>query len=174
MITFQDKVALNENPDIPEVNKITAENVNEIKTNVNSLNNIVLDTLRESTPEIKNATMTYTERTCRYRYVGQKVIVGTVVLRGNITAVGNPAWARIILNIPPVDSLICDGWGSFGSIEEASGAFSGGVPYSTNVGMEDGKIVIGFETSGSGGTVACSWQVANNVYIKAGFVINLQ
>lgn len=174
MITFQDKVALNENPDIPEVNKITAENVNEIKANVNNLDNIVLNELHTCTPEIKNATMTYTARACRYRYVGQKVIVGAVVIRGNITAVGNPAWARIILNIPPVDSLICDGWGSFGSIEEAKGAFYDGVPYSTNVGMEDGKIVIGFETSGSGGTGACSWQVANNIYIKAGFVINLQ
>lgn len=161
--------------DLPDTSTpITADRLNNIENGVEEVSNIVLDTLHESTPEIKNATMTYTTRSCRYRYVGQKVIVGAVVIRGDITAVGNPAWARIILNIPPVDSLICDGWGSFGSIEEAMGAFSDGVPYSTNVGMEGGKIVIGFETSSSGGTGACSWQVANNIYIKAGFVINLQ
>ena len=29
MITFQNKVALNENPDIPEVNKITDDNIQD-------------------------------------------------------------------------------------------------------------------------------------------------
>ena len=36
MITYADKVALNENPEIQENNKITAENMNEIKTVVNN------------------------------------------------------------------------------------------------------------------------------------------
>ena len=36
LITFDDKAALNVNPDIPEVNKITAQNINEIKNVVNT------------------------------------------------------------------------------------------------------------------------------------------
>lgn len=34
-ITFTDKVALNENPSIPEINKMTALNVNELKNAIN-------------------------------------------------------------------------------------------------------------------------------------------
>lgn len=36
MITFQDKVALNENTDIPEVNKITDDNINDLKAGINT------------------------------------------------------------------------------------------------------------------------------------------
>lgn len=36
MITFQDKVALNENPDIPEINKITDDNINNLKAGINT------------------------------------------------------------------------------------------------------------------------------------------
>lgn len=42
MITYADKVALNENPEIQEINKITAENMNEIKTVVNNFINDVI------------------------------------------------------------------------------------------------------------------------------------
>ena len=35
-ITFQDKEALNTNPSIPEINKITDDNINEIKSVVNA------------------------------------------------------------------------------------------------------------------------------------------
>ena len=36
MITFQDKVTLNENADIPAVNKISASDVNALKSGINS------------------------------------------------------------------------------------------------------------------------------------------
>lgn len=42
MITYADKVALNENSEIQEINKITAENMNEIKTVVNNFINDVI------------------------------------------------------------------------------------------------------------------------------------
>ena len=42
MITYADKIALNENPEIQENNKITAENMNEIKTVVNNFINDVI------------------------------------------------------------------------------------------------------------------------------------
>lgn len=49
-ITFADKVKLEIREDIPEVNKLTAENVNEIKTAVNSK----ADTT--AVPEVLNGT----------------------------------------------------------------------------------------------------------------------
>ena len=38
-ITFDDKIALNEQTDIDEVNKVSAENINEIKGVVNNISN---------------------------------------------------------------------------------------------------------------------------------------
>lgn len=40
MITYEDKVALNENSDIADINKVTAGDMNEIKQVVNSLANL--------------------------------------------------------------------------------------------------------------------------------------
>lgn len=37
MITFQDKVALNDNPDIPDINKIKDSDINALKNNINTL-----------------------------------------------------------------------------------------------------------------------------------------
>ena len=37
LITYADKVALNKNPDVPEINKVTAEDMNEIKNVINNL-----------------------------------------------------------------------------------------------------------------------------------------
>lgn len=37
LITYADKVALNENPDVPEINKVTADDLNEIKNVINNL-----------------------------------------------------------------------------------------------------------------------------------------
>lgn len=37
LITFEDKVALNENPNIPDVNKIKNDDANELKYGVNDL-----------------------------------------------------------------------------------------------------------------------------------------
>lgn len=63
MITFQNKVALNENPDIPEVNKITDDNINDLKagintneTNLNTLNTNLTNATTYSTREIKIGT----------------------------------------------------------------------------------------------------------------------
>lgn len=56
MITFQDKVALNENPDIPEINKITDDNINDLKAGINTnetdINNIK-SAMAYSTNEVK-------------------------------------------------------------------------------------------------------------------------
>lgn len=36
LITYANKVALNKNPDVPEINKVTADNMNEIKNVINN------------------------------------------------------------------------------------------------------------------------------------------
>ena len=42
-ITYDDKVALNEEPSVAEINKVTDDNMNEIKTSVNDLYDMVSD-----------------------------------------------------------------------------------------------------------------------------------
>ena len=37
LITYTNKVALNQNPDVPDINKVTAEDMNEIKDVINNL-----------------------------------------------------------------------------------------------------------------------------------------
>lgn len=37
LITYEDKVALNENPQVADVNKVTADNMNQIKNAINNL-----------------------------------------------------------------------------------------------------------------------------------------
>lgn len=51
MITFQDKIALNENPDIPEINKITDNNINDLKAGINT-NETNLNTLNTKVTNI--------------------------------------------------------------------------------------------------------------------------
>lgn len=51
MITFQDKIALNENPDIPEINKITDDNINDLKAGINT-NETNLNTLNTKVTNI--------------------------------------------------------------------------------------------------------------------------
>lgn len=62
MITFQDKVSLNTDPDIPEINKITDQNINDLKAGVNanetSLNNLKThDTLWTGSETISSETI---------------------------------------------------------------------------------------------------------------------
>ena len=56
MITFQDKVSLNTDPSIPEINKITDQNINDLKAGVNTnetnISNIK-SAMAYSTTEIK-------------------------------------------------------------------------------------------------------------------------
>ena len=43
-ITYEDKIAIKEQTTIPEINKITAENMNEIKEVVNELDDTAIKT----------------------------------------------------------------------------------------------------------------------------------
>lgn len=55
-ITYTNKVAINENADIPNINKITDNDMNEIKTVVNNNDDIVTNATTYSTDEIRIGT----------------------------------------------------------------------------------------------------------------------
>lgn len=166
-ITYADKVAINENTEIPDINKVTDSDMNEIKNVVNDF--ISGDDYLTSTPTLMNATVTYTVQKCRYKYINEKVIVGSVIVRGKITNVLSPGYARIKCNIPNFTSISMDE--SFGVIQEAFGA-TDEQPYSAVIGYEDNSIIIGLERTG--GIGVCSWVNTTQsigIYIKIGFII---
>lgn len=55
-ITYTNKVAINENAEIPDINKITDDNMNEIKIVVNNNDDIVTNVTTYSTDEIRVGT----------------------------------------------------------------------------------------------------------------------
>lgn len=168
-ITYADKVAINENADIPNINKVTDNDMNEIKSVVNDF--ISGEDYVSFTPTIKYATMTYSTRYGKYKHLDENTIMGVVTLRGNITSVTEPRYSRIKLNIPGVTSSNMQSWESFGIIQEAVNA-TDETPYCANVSVEDGgDIVIGLQRSG--GTTVANWIVANNIYIRVAFIINI-
>lgn len=167
-ITYEDKVAINENAEIPDINKVTDNDMNEIKTVVNDF--ISGEDYVSFTPTIEHATMTYSTRYGKYKYINDSTIMGTVVLRGNITAISSPAYARITFNISGVTSSNLQGWESFGTIQEASGC-TDVTPYCAIVGADGEDITIGLQKNG--GTGVANWIVANDIYIRVAFIINL-
>lgn len=76
MITFQDKVALNENPDIPEINKITDDNINDLKAGINA-NETNLSTLNT---KLTNATTYSTTETVVGTWTDGKPIYRKVII----------------------------------------------------------------------------------------------
>lgn len=166
-ITYTNKVAINENAEIPDINKVTDNDMNEIKTVVNDF--ISGEDYLTSTPMLMNATVTYTIQNCKYKYINEKVIVGSVIIRGRITNVLSPGYARIKLNISDFTSISINE--SFGVIQEAFGA-TDEQPYSAVVGYEDNSIIIGLERPG--GIGVCSWVNTTQsigIYIRIGFII---
>lgn len=55
-ITYANKVAINENPEIPDINKVTDNDMNEIKTVVNNNDDIVTNATTYSNDEIRVGT----------------------------------------------------------------------------------------------------------------------
>lgn len=54
--------------------------------------------MKEFTPTILNATMIYNQRYGYYQTIGDKIIIGYFSIRGPITAVSSPAYARVQLS----------------------------------------------------------------------------
>lgn len=65
LITYEDKQAIGTQPSIPEVNKVTADNMNEIKQVVNEFNPVVL--YNNSTGS--NSTITLSDNVNNYSYI---------------------------------------------------------------------------------------------------------
>lgn len=167
-ITYADKVAINENTEIPDINKVTDSDMNEIKNVVNDF--ISGGDYLTNTPTLMDATMTYSTQYGKYKYINDSTVVGTVVLRGNITAISSPAYARIKFNIPGVTSSNLQGWESFGIIQEALGC-TDETPYCAIVGANGEDITIGLQKNV--GTASANWVVANNIYIRVAYIINI-
>ena len=55
MITFQDKVNLNNNPDVPDINKIKDSDINALKAGVNANETSITNNNTYSTTEVKTA-----------------------------------------------------------------------------------------------------------------------
>ena len=142
--------------------------MNEIKNVVNNF--ISGGDYLSFVPTLMDATMTYSTQYGKYKYINDSTVVGTVVLRGNITAISSPAYARIKFNIPNVTSNNLQGWESFGTIQEASGG-TDVTPYCAIVGANGEDITIGLQRNG--GTAVANWVVANDIYIRVAFIINL-
>ena len=158
--------------DLPDTSTpITADRLNNIENGVEHLFEYQTEEFLSFTPTIKDATMTYSTRYGKYRYINDSTIMGTVVLRGNITAISSPAYARIKFNIPNVNSSNLQGWESFGTIQEASGC-TDVTPYCAIVGADGEDITIGLQRNG--GTAVANWVVANDIYIRVAFIINLE
>ena len=155
-----------------EVNGYSTNEVMKIKkVYQSSASAFKFESFQEFTPTIKYATMTYTTRYGKYKHLDENTIMGVVALRGNITSVTEPGYARIKVNIPGVTSSNVQSWESFGIIQEALRG-TDETPYSAGAGVEDGgDIVIGLQRSG--GTTVAKWIVENDVYIKVVFIINM-
>lgn len=75
MITFQDKVSLNTDPSIPEINKITDQNINDLKagintneTNINNLAGKILWTNSNPNTAFSAQTITLDESLANYDF----------------------------------------------------------------------------------------------------------
>lgn len=82
-ITYTNKVALNENADIPNVNKVTDDDMNEIKTVVNNNDDIVTNATTYSTTE--TVVGTGTDGKPIYR----KIIIKNVSNGSNVSDISN-------------------------------------------------------------------------------------
>jgi hypothetical protein len=78
-ITYQDKVALNQNPDIADINKCNASDLNEIKNVVNN-----------------NATETSTNSTNIANIINAEVYSTTEVKTNNVWINGKPIYRKVI------------------------------------------------------------------------------
>ena len=158
--------------DLPDTSTpITADRLNNIENGVEHLFEYQTEEFLSFTPTLMNATMTYSTQYGKYKYINDSTVVGTVVLRGNITAISSPAYARIKFNIPSVTSSNLQGWESFGTIQEASGC-TDVTPYCAIVGANGEDITIGLQRNG--GTAVANWVVANDIYIRVAFIINTE
>lgn len=84
LITYQDKVAVNINPDVPDINKVNASDMNEIKNSVNSLEKNIMTAVLSNDIECSTSSNTQNISLVGYNYTGDKL---TIDSDGSITGV---------------------------------------------------------------------------------------
>lgn len=91
-LTYLDKVALNENPDIPDINKVKASDMNEIKNVVNGL--------------VKTEQATTDEETYSCNYINNLGIKRTTLWSGEQSTTGEVSLSDSILNYDAIGIVI--------------------------------------------------------------------
>ena len=91
-LTYLDKVALNENPDIPDINKVKAQDMNEIKNVVNGL--------------VKTEQATTDEETYSCNYINNLGIKRTALWSGEQSTTGEVSLSDSILNYDAIGIVI--------------------------------------------------------------------
>ena len=119
-IQFEDKVALNENANIPDVNKCKSTDMNEIKTVVNENDDLVGDLSMLNTTDKSSIVGAINESNAR---VGKKLWEGNFS-SGSITVEGISNYHLICVNL---GSIIC-----LGSIYYGLGGIGSYASYSTS------------------------------------------
>lgn len=125
------------------------------------------DKIKTVEPTMMNATVTKGSAwQCTYQYLDDHVIVGAVKLRGTISAVANPAYAVIKLNIPNFQP---DTWRSFAVLQEAYGCTTE-IPAVAAVQEDNGVATIKLSSPDYIGTAL--WKTTSNTfYVTAGFIL---
>lgn len=171
LITYADKQPLGEQPSIPEVNKVTADNMNEIKNGVNSLETSV-DTLEARTaPKYCVATITTAPTISSNYYVP---LDATPINEGYFTLQNGGIRIHSGINrIRVSGSVFIDNWPAgasymwviisrirgtqvhyiSSSINGSPSAYMSGSVPSTIIDVQEGDIIKIMADSGSGGTI---------------------
>lgn len=124
MITFQDKIALNENPDIPEINKITDNNINDLKAGINT-NETNLNTLNT---KLTNATTYSTDEKVIGKFFGKPLYSKTII--GHPSSSGEQVFVDTGLQVSSIEHIFFDKSASFlirnnGNVQCGIGATEG-------------------------------------------------
>ncbi len=95
-ITYTDKVALNENPSVADVNKVRASDMNEIKNVVNEINDKLLDTGWVNLTITNNNWENFSWEPLAYRRIGEVCYIHGGGKLSNISSLSS----RVICNLP--------------------------------------------------------------------------
>lgn len=107
--------------------------------------------------------MTYNQRYGYYQTIGDKIIVGYFSIRGPITAVSSPAYARVQLSGLP---WYTGDYQSLCVIREYGGGFVNDPILALKSHQGDTHFI---SLQGSG-TVATQWKTTTNLYCNVGFL----
>lgn len=114
------------------------------------------------TPSMINCTPNYTLQSGYYRKISRDMLYIRVILRGTISAVGNPAYAQInISNLSALSGF--DGDTAVTSIREAYGCCQS-VPYNVIASGSGTSMVLSLQTQTGAGTTSNTWKTTSSTF----------